>query len=62
MTLPYDYTRCARSDCPLDCRRKEPGRPGYQSFSDFPGGPDCHGHIPPQRRAARPVDATMEKG
>jgi hypothetical protein len=20
MTLPYDYTRCARDDCPLDCR------------------------------------------
>ena len=44
--LPYDYARCG-TPCAIAarCRRTTPGRDGYQSFSNFPGGDDCHGLI-----------------
>ena len=45
MTLPYDYARCENTTCPLACRRKEPGHPTYQPYSDFPGGDGCEGLI-----------------
>jgi hypothetical protein len=46
MNLPYDYARCMTNDCPLPCRRKEPGHPTYQTMQFFPGGDDCRGLIP----------------
>lgn len=47
MTLPYDYTRCITPGCAFAamCARKAPGRPGYQSMAEYPGGFDCHGFI-----------------
>ena len=44
--LPFDYARCM-TPCALAtrCRRTTPGRDGYQTYSDFPGGDDCHGMI-----------------
>lgn len=48
IVLPYDIARCPTDGCPLaaTCRRKEPGREGYQVYSMFPGGFDCHGYWP----------------
>ncbi len=46
--LPYDYSRCANSKCPLArfcLRHLSPGRPDWQVFSEFPGGESCHGFI-----------------
>ena len=48
MTIPYDVPRCAEIGCPLasQCARKTAGRPGYQVYSEFPGGLCCSGFIP----------------
>lgn len=49
MTLPHDMARCENDECPLrnKCLRYlDPGREGYQSFTDFPGGEDCDWFIP----------------
>jgi len=45
--LPYDFARCITDNCPLAhrCRRKTPGRPGYQSLIAFKGGACCEGFI-----------------
>ena len=48
--LPYDYARCM-TPCELAavCRRTTPGR-APQSYTQYPGGDDCHGLILEQTR------------
>jgi hypothetical protein len=46
--LPHDYARCAAPEgCPLasTCRRTTPGRPGYQPYTQYPGGAGCGGYV-----------------
>jgi len=48
MKLPFDYSRCLREECPLSrkCARfMDPGRPKYQTFTDYPGGEGYYGFI-----------------
>ena len=52
MTIPYDISRCATTDCPhrAYCLRATPGSPKWQSFTAYPGGDDCHGLIDGRER------------
>lgn len=45
--LSYDMARCITPGCAFAamCARKLPGRPGCQSFTEYPGGVDCPGYI-----------------
>lgn len=64
MALSFDIARCGVTHenyhCPLahHClRRIDKGRPEYQAFTAFKGGPDCDGFIDDAQRTTEPPEA-----